>query len=122
MPPIDVVLYQELDKTVPILQWFDGLKSKAKAKCLVKLERLKDFGHELRRPEADYLRDGIYELRVGMDGINYRMLYFFHGKTAVVISHGLIKERIVPPREIDKALERRQNFTINPKGHTYKDR
>ena len=28
-------------------------------------ERLAQLGHELRRPEADYLRDQIYELRIG---------------------------------------------------------
>jgi hypothetical protein len=70
MPPILVVLYQELDNTVPLLSWLDGLNQKAKAKCLVKIERLKNAGHELRRPEADYLRDDIYELRVSLDGIN----------------------------------------------------
>jgi DNA-binding XRE family transcriptional regulator len=28
-------------------------------------------------------------------------LYFFRGSTAAVVSHGLVKEREVPPREID---------------------
>lgn len=65
------------------------------------IERLQNLGHELRRPEADYLRDGIYELRVGLRGMNYRMLYFFHGRTAAVLGHGLVKEREVPPREIE---------------------
>ena len=41
------------------------------------------------------LRDGIYELRIGLQGLNYRILYFFHGKEAAVVSHGLIKERRV---------------------------
>jgi len=27
---------------------------------------------------GDHLRDGIYELRIGLHGINYRMLYFIH--------------------------------------------
>jgi hypothetical protein len=31
---------------------------KAQQKCLARLKRLEDLGHELRRPEADYLRDG----------------------------------------------------------------
>jgi hypothetical protein len=39
---------------------------------------------ELRRPEADYLQDGIYELRVGFQHVNYRMLYFFYKNIAVV--------------------------------------
>src|SRR2546426_10968641 len=28
----------------------------------LRLDRLREMGHELRRPEADLLRDGIYEL------------------------------------------------------------
>ena len=44
----------------------------------------KELGHELRRPEADLLRDNIYELRIGLQGINYRILYFFHGKQAAL--------------------------------------
>ena len=68
-----------------LLDWLDGLVSKAQIKCLAKLRRLEELGHELRRPEADYLRDGVYELRVGLEGVNYRILYFFHGKEAVVI-------------------------------------
>jgi hypothetical protein len=31
---------------------------------------------------ADYLRDGIYELRPTFGGIHYRILYFFHGHEA----------------------------------------
>jgi hypothetical protein len=41
----------------------------------------------------------IYELRFGFRGRNYRMLYFFSGREVVVVSHGLTKERIVPPKE-----------------------
>jgi phage-related protein len=78
--------------TVPVLDWLDRLPAKVQDKCRVRIERLRDLGHELRRPEADYLRDGIYELRVGFRGMNYRMLYFFHGKVAAVLAHGLVKE------------------------------
>ena len=77
------------------------------------------MGHELRRPEADFLRDGIYELRVGLQGLNYRILYFFHGREAVVVSHGLLKERVVPPREIDQAVEHKKRFETDPKRHTF---
>src|SRR6266581_957996 len=72
------------------------------------------LGHELRRPEADFLRDGIYELRVRHQRVNYRMLYFFHGQAAVVVSHGLTKEKAVPPREIDMAVDRKKRFAANP--------
>jgi hypothetical protein len=66
MPRISVVFYQEDARTVPVLVWLDRLPAKAQDKCRVRIERLRDLGHELRRPEADYLRDGNYELRGGL--------------------------------------------------------
>lgn len=71
------------------------------------------MGHELRRPEADFLRDGIYELRASYQGVHYRMLYFFRGKAVVVVSHGLTKEREVPSREIGPAVERKKRVEAN---------
>jgi hypothetical protein len=49
------------------------------------------------------------------------MLYFFHGRVAAVIAHGLVKEREVPPREIDEAIRRKRKFELNPEQHTYKE-
>lgn len=119
MPVIKVIFYQEDDDSVPVLEWLDTIPAKAQDKCFVKIMRLSQLGHELRRPEADYLRDKIYELRIGLQGINYRLLYFFHGNTAAIISHGIVKEKIVPPAEIDKAIERRSKFESDPNKHTY---
>jgi phage-related protein len=96
MPETQVVFYREDDGTVPMLEWLDGQPRKALDKCRVRIERLRELGHELRRPEADYLRDGIYELRVRLGTQNYRMLYFFHEDIAAVISHGLVKEKRGP--------------------------
>jgi len=90
-------------------------------KCYLRLERLRELGHELRRPEADFLRNGIYELRVSVSGVHHRVLYFFHGKAAVVVSHGLMKERTVPPKEIDRAIERKRRFEADPVWHTYEE-
>lgn len=119
MPTTNVIFYREDDDSVPILDWLGVIPAKAQVKCLARLKRLEDFGHELRRPEADLLRDGIYELRVELQGIHYRMLCFFHGKDVAVVSHGLTKERRVPPREIDAAMERMKKFEANPERHTF---
>jgi phage-related protein len=119
MPQTHVVFYQEDDGTVPVLDWLDSLGDKARAKSLVRIERLKELGHQLRRPEADYLRDGIYELRIGLQSIHHRILYFFHGRTVAVLAHGLVKERAVPPREIDLARRRKSRFEADPDGHTF---
>jgi phage-related protein len=122
MPQTKVVFYREADGAVPLLEWLDELPRDALVKCRVKLNRLYEQGHELRRPEADYLRDGIYELRVRLQRINYRMLYFFHGNQAAVVSHGVIKERRVPSEEIDLAIRRKQAFVKKPKIHTHEER
>ncbi len=78
-------------------------------KCIVRIERLAELGHQLRRPEADFLRDGVSALRTSFQTVNYRMLYFFYQQTAV-ISHGLTKEKQVPDREIELAILHRKLF------------
>ena len=120
MPPTKVVFYKDDDESVPVLEWLRTLQPKAQNKCVVKIERLAALGHELRRPEADYLRDKIYELRIGLQGVNYRILYFFHENKAAVLAHAIIKEKIVPPTDIDKAIKRREKFEQNPEIHSYK--
>jgi Phage derived protein Gp49-like (DUF891) len=78
MPRTEVVFYREDDGTVPVLDWLGGFSHKARLKCLVRIERLRELGYDLRRPEADLLRDGIYELRVSLNHVQYRILYAFH--------------------------------------------
>lgn len=120
MPKIEVLFFAESDGSSPLLQWLDKLPAKAQDKCIVRIERLSEMGHELRRPEADYLRDGVYELRVALQGIQYRILYFFHDNSAV-LSHGLIKTSQVPLRDIDLAIEQKARFAENPEKHTYRE-
>ena len=120
MPKTDVLLFRGEDESFPLADWLDTLPKKAQAKCVGAHRRHELLGHELRRPEADYLRDDIFELRIGLQGVNYRMLYFLHGRTVVVVSHGLTKERVVPPKEIDRAVERRKQFMADPKLHAFK--
>jgi phage-related protein len=109
------------DNSVPLVDWLEKLPAKVQAKCIERIDRLGELGHELRRPEADLLREGIYELRASYQGVHYRMLYFFAGRAVVVLSHGFTKERVVPPGEIDRAIRRRKlvesdfgKFTFRP--------
>src|SRR5438094_4433303 len=118
MPATRVVLFRDVDGSVPVIDWFRTLPEKVVIKCRSRLTRLHALGRELRRPEADLLRDGIYELRVGYQGVNYRMLYFFHGNIAAVVSHGLTKERVVRPIEIERAIRRRSQYLKDPQHHT----
>ena len=117
MPKTKVILYCEEDGSCPFLEWIVQLPVKAQDKCQVRVERLRELGHELRRPEADLLRDGIYELRASLQGINYRILYFFYGTVAAIVSHGIVKEDAVPPNEIERAIQRKKRFEANPAKH-----
>lgn len=120
MPETEVLIFAEDDGSAPLMEWLDGLPPKVQDKCIVRIERLAELGHELRRPEADLLRDGIHEMRASHQSVHYRMLYFFHEQRAVV-THGLTKERQVPDREIELALRRKAAFQSDPERHTYRE-
>ena len=120
MPQAEVVIFAAEDGSSPLLAWLDGLQVKAQDKCMVRIERLAERGHELRRPEADYLHDDIYELRVRHGNVHHRILYFFHQGRAI-LSHGCTKEDVVPPVEIDRAITNKTHFTRNPNRHTHEE-
>lgn len=122
MPKTQVVFFQEANGEAPVLAWLQQLlksNQKAWANCRARIELLSQFGHELRRPAADNLRDGIYELRAKQGHVQYRILYFFHGRQVAILAHGLTKEDEVPAADIDRALKRKKLFEADPKAHTY---
>ncbi len=123
MPLTKVYFYQETLAEAPVVRWLIELRKKDKkayAKCDAAIEMLRTRGHELRRPHADFLRDGIYELRARTGKVNYRLLYFFHGKNVAILDHALTKEDKVPEGEIDKAVERKKRFEADPDSHTFR--
>ena len=118
MPSTTVVFFIEDDKSIPSLIWLDDLPVKVQDKFIVRIERLAECGFDLRRPEADFLRDGMYELRARCCRVNYRLLYFFFNQEAV-ISHGVTKKDKVPDKDINLAIERMNKFAKNPRKYTY---
>ena len=117
-----MIFYRECDGRSWVLDWLDSIPMRARDKCRVRIERLTEVGHELRRPEADYLGEAIYELRAKHLRINYRMLYFFHGRELAVISRGFVKQQTsVPPREIRAAIRDKRNFENDPVRHTHQE-
>jgi len=124
MPQTELVFYQAKNGSVPVRDWLQELETKnvvAADKCVAKLGLLSERGHELRRPHADILRDGIYELRVRHGNVNYRILYFFHGKDVAILAHGLTKEAKVPKQDIERAIERKASFVEDPERHSYQE-
>lgn len=117
MPKTEVRQYRDDRGDAPFQEWLAKLKisePKAYAKCLAFIAELASIGHEMRRPHAAPLRDKIYELRPSIQGIHYRILYFYYGKNFAVLSHGITKEDVVPAVEIDRAVYRRKQVESNP--------
>ena len=74
----------------------------------------------MRRPAADYLRDGIYKLRAKHVRVQYRILYFFSGQNVAILGYAIAKdEDRVPDIEIERAIQRKAQFEANPAVHTY---
>jgi phage-related protein len=80
-----------------------------------------EFGHELRRPLANILRDGIHELRIHKGRVNDRILYFFHGRNLAILGHALTKEDKAPKADIDRAIRRKKAFEADPVKHSYSE-
>jgi phage-related protein len=124
MPRTQLIFFKDDDGTVPVRDWLSELQRRQRrafAKCIVRIRRLAELGHELRRPEADLLRDGIYELRARDGRVNYRILYFFQGHNVAILAHALTKEDKVPKADIDRALRRKAAFESNPAVHSFEE-
>ncbi len=124
MPETEVLFYCDANGSAPVLEWLDELRRKdrrAFKKCEAAIGMLATFGHELRRPLADILENGIYELRARFGKVNYRILFFYHGRNVAVLAHGLTKERAVPPTMLNQAIERKKQFEAAPDTHTYRE-
>jgi phage-related protein len=110
MPRTKVVYFADDHGNSPLLMRFALWPDKLIDRCRIRIGRLASLGHELRRPEADLLRDGIHELRIKYWKGNYRILYFFHDQTAVLFD-AITKEDKVPAKEIDRAITAKECFS-----------
>ena len=122
MPRAIIVFYRDNSGSAPVLEWLRELRRtdrRAYEKCVAAIGRLAEWGHELRRPLADLLRDGIYELRIRIGRVHYRILYFFHGQNLAVAAHALTKEDRVPAMDIDRAIRRKREFAADPEKHSF---
>lgn len=60
----------------------------------------------MRRPAADYLRDGVYELRPR----DNRVFYFFFMKNSAVLLHAIRKKTDeIPDSDLELCLKRKQS-------------
>lgn len=123
MARIKIKFFKLADGTCRITQWLDGIRPlKAQAKVIARIQLLEELGHEIRRPHADMVDEGIYELRERFIHVQYRLMFFFHRQGEAVITHGFTKPTAaIDPREIQQAKRYRAMFLKNPEKHTYEE-
>ncbi|MGE3063527.1 MAG: type II toxin-antitoxin system RelE/ParE family toxin [bacterium] len=107
-----VILYfEDKNRICDIDCFLDGLKEKERAKAIAWIDKLGEEGNELKRPFADYLQKGIYELRISLNQKNVRILYFFVFKNFIILSHVFRKNtKRVPEKEIARAILNKAKF------------
>ena len=106
-----IIYYKTRRGEIPALEFIDKFSVKVQIKIRKHILLLSYEGPKLKRPYADYLRDGIYELRVKFSPNEYRVLYFFFQRTQIILTHGLLKQsNKVPESEIIKAIKYKLEF------------
>ena len=106
-----VVYYKTGREELPFKEFIDKVDIKARVKIRKHVALLSIEGPNLKRPYADYLRDGIHELRIKFSPNEYRFLYFFFQRTDIVITHGFVKKTDkVLESEIIKALKYKEDY------------
>lgn len=91
----------------PVKEFIDGLPLKEQQKVFAYISELRQQGHNLRRPMADYLQDGIYELRPKSN----RIFYFFFLGNSVILIHAIRKKTDKIPRQDLELCFSRKNET-----------
>ena len=109
-----VEFYKTPTGDFPVVEFLNSLDRKTELEfARQKIDLLKEYGSELvllGRTHAAYLKDGIFELRIPIQHKQFRILYFFFYNEKIILSHGIKKEKKVPPSEIDQAKRHKDYY------------
>ena len=99
-----VYYFIDEDGCKPVKEFINSLTDKEQAKVYAYIAELKNQGNNLRRPMADYLRDGIYELRPR----DNRIFYFFYLRDRAILVHAIKKHvKRIPGYDLRLCIKRK---------------
>ena len=99
-----IYYFVDKDGNKPVREFIRSLTEKEQAKVYAYITELKKQGNNLRRPVADYLEDGIYELRPK----DNRIFYFFYLRDRAVLVHAIKKHaQKVPENDLRLSIKRK---------------
>ncbi|MDO8489770.1 MAG: type II toxin-antitoxin system RelE/ParE family toxin [Candidatus Omnitrophota bacterium] len=100
----DIYYFVDERGNSPIKEFIKTLSLDDRAKVFAYVGELKKQGNNLRRPLADYLGHGIYELRPKAN----RVFYFFFHKDSAVLVHAIRKKtNKVPQKDLQLCIKRK---------------
>ena len=99
-----IYYFVDKDGNKPVREFIHSLTEKEQTKVYAYITELKMQGNNLRRPMADYLEDGIYELRPK----DNRIFYFFYLRDRAILVHAIKKHvKKVPGNDLRLCLKRK---------------
>ena len=111
MEEYEIELYEKVDGTCPVAEFFESLEPKMWAKVARNIDVLAFHNITLREPLVKPVEDGIFELRTQVGNNITRVFYFFFTGKKIVLTNGFIKKTQKTPRKyIEVALEYKADY------------
>ena len=99
-----IYYFKDVKGNIPVKEFIDRLSLKEQAKVFAYIVELRNQGHNLHRPMAGYLGNGIYELRPR----DNRIFYFFFLRDSGVLVHATRKKTDkIPQEDLNLCLKRK---------------
>jgi phage-related protein len=106
-----VEFYADADGDSPVLDWYESLDEKTKAKLIWIFQLLETNGIELGMPYIKPLGDKLYEVRADVNRNAFRVVYFLHTGRRFILLHGFQKKtQKTPEKELARAKKCLEDF------------
>jgi phage-related protein len=106
-----VEFYADADGDSPVLDWYESLDEKTKAKLIWIFQLLETNGIELGMPYIKPLGDKLYEIRADVNRNTFRVVYFLYTGRRFVLLHGFQKKtQKTPSKELARAKTYLEDF------------
>jgi phage-related protein len=106
-----VEFYTDRDNNSPVLDWYQTLDDKTKAKLIWTFQLLETNGIEVGMPYVKPLEDKLYEVRAEVNRHAIRVIYFLYTGRRFILLHGFQKKtQKTPKKELEKARKYLDDF------------
>lgn len=111
----NIEIYQKENGEIPLVDFFNDLPPKHKAKIYWEIELLKEFGTELKEPYSKAIKGenykGLWELRIKFASDISRIFYFLPLESTFILLHGFIKKtEKTPKKELEIAKKNMDDY------------